>query len=93
MTFQEHGSVRGKNGTRFEYNIVFNDCWCLNKGTSPKMSCPGRTAHHPSWHIVHEVGKRVIKFQANFTEVFEVLYLSDGSNYIQIRLQVFQPCH
>ena len=33
-------------------------------------------------------GKRVLKFQANFSEVFEVLSLNDGSNFIQIRLLV-----
>ena len=43
-----------------------------------------------------EVGKRVLKFQAHFSdfsEVFEVLYSNDGSNYVQIRLQVFQLFH
>lgn len=52
MTFQEPGSVRGKNGARFEYNFVFNDRRCLNKGTSSRMSCSERTADHPSWRIV-----------------------------------------
>ena len=37
--------------------------------------------------------KRVLKFQVNFSEVSKVLSSNDGSNYIQIRLQVFQPCH
>ena len=31
MTFQGHGSVRGKNGARFEINFVFNEGLCLNK--------------------------------------------------------------
>ena len=35
-----------------------------------------------------EAGKCVLKFQANFSEVFEVFSSNDGSNYIQIRLQV-----
>ena len=30
-TFQGHGSVGGKNGTRFEMNFVFNEGLCLNK--------------------------------------------------------------
>ena len=30
-TFQGHGSVVGKNGTRFEMNFVFNEGLCLNK--------------------------------------------------------------
>ena len=29
MTFQGHSSVRGKNGTRFEINFVFNKGLCL----------------------------------------------------------------
>ena len=32
-----------------------------------------------------EAGNRVPKFQANFSEVFEVLSSNDGSNFIQIR--------
>ena len=36
-----------------------------------------------------EVGKRELKFQANFSEVFEVLSLNDGPNFIEIRLVVF----
>ena len=43
---------RGKNGARFKFDFVFNEGMCLNKGTSPRMSCLGRTAHHPSWHMV-----------------------------------------
>ena len=35
-----------------------------------------------------EAGKRVLKFQANISEVFEVLSSKDGSNFIQIRLLV-----
>ena len=35
MTFQGHGSVRGKNGARFEINFIFNEGLCLNKWTSP----------------------------------------------------------
>ena len=35
-----------------------------------------------------EAGKPELKFQANFSEVFEVLSLNDGSNFIQIRLPV-----
>ena len=38
-----------------------------------------------------EAGKRELKFQANFSEVFEVLSLNDGSNFIQIRLLVSNP--
>ena len=30
-TFQGHGLVGGKNGTRFEMNFVFNEGLCLNK--------------------------------------------------------------
>ena len=30
-TFQGHGSVGGKTGTRFEMNFVFNEGLCLNK--------------------------------------------------------------
>ena len=36
-----------------------------------------------------EAGKGVLNFQANFSEVFEVLSSNDASNYIQIRLQGF----
>ena len=35
-----------------------------------------------------EAGKRVVKFQANINEVFEVLFSNDGSNFVQIRLVV-----
>ena len=35
-----------------------------------------------------EAGKRVPKFQANFSKVFEVLSSNDGSNFIQIWLLV-----
>ena len=35
-----------------------------------------------------EAGKRVLKFLANISEVFEVLSSNDGSNFIQIRLLV-----
>ena len=31
MTFLGHGSVRGRNGSRFEINFVFNAGLCLNK--------------------------------------------------------------
>ena len=31
MTFQGHSSIRGKNGARFEINLVFNEGLCLNK--------------------------------------------------------------
>ena len=30
-SFQGHGSVGGKNSTRFEINFVFNEGLCLNK--------------------------------------------------------------
>ena len=30
-TFQGHGSVGGKNSTRFEINFVFNEGLCLNE--------------------------------------------------------------
>ena len=35
-----------------------------------------------------EAGKRELKFQANFSAVFEVLSLNDGPNFIEIRLVV-----
>ena len=35
-----------------------------------------------------EAGKRGLKFQATLSEVFEVLSLNDGQNFIQIRLLV-----
>ena len=35
-----------------------------------------------------EAGKREYKFQANFSEVFEVLSLNDRPNFIAIRLVV-----
>ena len=35
-----------------------------------------------------EAGERVLKFQANFSEVFVVLSRNDGPNFIQIRLLV-----
>ena len=54
MTFQGHGSVRSKNCTQFEINSVFNEGPCLKKCTSRRMSCSGRTAHHPSWHMVRQ---------------------------------------
>ena len=38
-------------------------------------------------------GNHVLEFQANFSEVFEMLSSNDGSNYIPIRLEVFQPSH
>ena len=32
MTFQGHGSIRGKNGARFEINFVFNGaCVSINE--------------------------------------------------------------
>ena len=54
MTFQWHGLLRQK-WCRFEFNFVFNEGLCLNKWTSPKMSCSGRTTHHPSCYIVRQV--------------------------------------
>ena len=38
-----------------------------------------------------EAGKPELKFQANFSEVFEVLSLNDGQNFIEIRLAVSYP--
>ena len=35
-----------------------------------------------------EAGKRELTFQANFSEVFEVLFLNDRPNFIQIRFAV-----
>ena len=35
-----------------------------------------------------KAGKRELKFQANFSEVFEVLSLNDRPNFIEIRLVV-----
>ena len=35
-----------------------------------------------------EAGKRELKFQANFSKVFEVLSLNDSPNFIEIRLVV-----
>ena len=35
-----------------------------------------------------EAGKRELKFQANVSEVFEVLSLNDGPNFIEIQLVV-----
>ena len=35
-----------------------------------------------------EAGKLELKFQANFSEVFEMLSLNDGPNFIEIRLVV-----
>ena len=35
-----------------------------------------------------EAGKRELKFQANVSEVFEMLSLNDGPNFIEIRLVV-----
>ena len=35
-----------------------------------------------------EAGKRELKFQGNFSGVFEVLSLNDGPNFIEIRLVV-----
>ena len=35
-----------------------------------------------------EAGKRELKFQANFSEVFEVLSSNDGPYFIEIRLVV-----
>ena len=40
-----------------------------------------------------EAGKRVLKFQANFSEVFEVLSLNDEPNFIEIRLFVSYLFH
>ena len=55
MTFQGHGSVRGRNGARFDINFLFNEDLCLNKLTFPRNSCSERTAHHPSWHMERHV--------------------------------------
>ena len=33
-----------------------------------------------------EAGKQELKFQANFSKVFEVLSLNDGSNFIAINI-------
>ena len=35
-----------------------------------------------------EAGKRELKFQTNLSEVFEVLFLNDGPNFIEIRFPV-----
>ena len=35
-----------------------------------------------------EAGKRELKFRAIFSEVYEVLSLNDGPNFIEIRLEV-----
>ena len=56
-TFQRHGSVGDKNGTQFEMNFVFHEGLCLHKSTSPKIICPGRTAHHPSCHMKRQVSE------------------------------------
>ena len=42
-----------------------------------------------SFLLYGEAGKRELKFQANFSGVFEVLSLNDGPNFIEIRLVVF----
>ena len=47
-----------------------------------------RKDHTSSFLTYGEAGKRVLKFQANFRDVFEVLSSNDGSNFIQIRLAV-----
>ena len=44
MTFQQ-----------FEFNFVFNEGLCLNKWTSPRMSCLEWNANYPSWHNVRQV--------------------------------------
>ena len=38
--------------------------------------------------LPYEADKRVLKFQANVSEVFEALSSNDRSNFIQIRLLV-----
>ena len=43
---------------------------------------------HTSSLTYGEEGKGVLKFQENFSKVFEVLSSNDGSNFIQIRLLV-----
>ena len=40
-----------------------------------------------------EAGKQVLQFEANFSEVFEVLSSNDGPNFIEIRLLVSYLSH
>ena len=47
-----------------------------------------RRDHTSSFLPYVEAGKRELKLQANFSEVFAVLSLNDGSNFIEIRLVV-----
>ena len=49
---------------------------------------PPRRDRTSSFLQYGEAGKLELKFQANFSEVFEVLSLNDGPNFIEIRLVV-----
>ena len=60
--------LRGRNGARFELNFVFNEGLCLNKHRTSSFLAYG------------EVGKRVLKFQANFSEVFAKISTSNSTS-------------
>ena len=92
MAFQGHGSVRCKNGTLLK-STLFSTKACVAIKEIPREIVVPEGPHIILFLVYGEAGKRVLKFQANFSEVFEVLSSNDGSNInIQIRLQVFQPC-
>ena len=48
------------------------------------MSCSGRNAHHPSWHMVGQVGV-CLSFQQIIARFSKRTPQNDGSNYIQIQ--------
>ena len=64
-----------------------NDCHRNRSMNFSENELP-RKDRTSSFLTYDEAGKRVLKFQANFSEVFEVLSSNDGSNFIQIRLVV-----
>ena len=81
--FKGFGEV---NTIKFWHGVT-STARCSHFRLFPENKLP-REDRTSSFLTYGEAGKRVLKFQANFSEVFEVLSSNDGSNFIQIRLLV-----
>ena len=82
------------HATRLVNSTLFSTkaCVSINELLQNELLRKDRTS---SFSPYCEVGKRVLKFRANFCQVFELLYSNDRSNYVQIQfstvLHVAQP--
>ena len=74
MIFQGHGLSAAKMVTGLDFNFVFNKGLCLMKFSENELL---RKDHTSSFLVCGKAGKRVLEFQANFSEVFEVLSSND----------------